>query len=274
MDFDAAVAELATLVETLERERDARGLLLLDLIDAVHRPALARIAAGELDHPLSRTLLAMYDLADVDDEILVEEALDSVRPYIESHGGHVELLDVDGGDVHLRLGGACDGCAGSTMTLTRGIEQALREQVPGFERIVAHPAAREHEPELPQMSAPQLLQIQSAAVASLPRPVFAHVGDVADVPPGALKAVDADGVAVLLANVEGEIYALRDGCPIDGRSIAGGRLAGPIIVCPWHNCAYDARSGKRADDEPGAAGLAVVPLAVQDGALQVAVNVA
>ena len=256
MEFDVAVAELATLVETLEREGDERALLLLQLIDAVHRPALERIAAGDLDDPLAQTLLAMYDLAEVDDEILVEEALDSVRPYIESHGGHVELLDVEGGEVHLRLGGACDGCAGSAMTLTRGIEQALREHLPGFERIVAHA------PE------PQLLQIE------LKRPVFAAVGNVADLAPGRLTTVDANGIDVLVANVDGEVYALRDGCPVDGRSLAGGRLAGPIIVCPWHNCAFDARSGKRADDEPGARGLTVVPIAIEDGRLKVAVNVA
>jgi nitrite reductase/ring-hydroxylating ferredoxin subunit len=45
-----------------------------------------------------------------------------------------------------------------------------------------------------------------------------------------------------------------------------------VLVCPWHNCAYDARSGKRVD-EPEQPGLAVVPVAVRDGDLQVAVNV-
>jgi nitrite reductase/ring-hydroxylating ferredoxin subunit len=143
------------------------------------------------------------------------------------------------------------------MTLTRGIEQTLREHYPGFERIVAHA------PE------PELLQIET-----LRRPVFADAGALADLAAGDLRVVQADGIAVVLANVDGDIYALRDGCPVDGRTLAGGRLAGPVIVCPWHNCAYDARSGKRADDEPGAPGLAVIPVAVRDGAVQVAVNVA
>ena len=156
------------------------------------------------------------------------------------------------------------------MTLTRGIEEAVREHFPGFERIVAH---------APERSAPDLLQIEmvrpgSAAIASLPRPVFATVATVDDLPLGSLLAVSADGVDILLANVDGEVYALRDGCPVDGRSLQGGRLTGAVIVCPWHNCAYDARSGRRADDEPGAAGLAVVPIAVHDGELRVAVNVA
>lgn len=259
MDFDAAVAELATLVETLEREGDERALLLLQLVDAIHRPALARIAAGDLDDPMARTLLAMYDLAEVEPEILVEEALDDVRPYVESHGGTVELLDVDGGVVHLRLGGACDGCAGSAMTLARGIEGALREHYPGFERIVSHA------PE------PPLLQIETVP---LKRPVFADAGEVDELAPGGLRVVDADGVAVLLANVDGDVYAVLDGCPVDGRTLAGGRLAGAVVVCPWHNCAYDVRSGRRADDEPGARGLAVVPVAIQERKLKVAVNVA
>lgn len=270
MDFDTAVAELSTLVETLERDGDERALLLLELVDAIHRPALERIAAGDLADPAAQTVLAMYDLVDVEPELLVEEALDEVRPYIESHGGHVELLRVEGGDVHLRLGGACDGCAGSAATLTRGIEEALRLHFAPFERVVAH---------APEPSAPSLLQIEmvrpgSAAVASLPRPVFATVGDLEDLPPGALRVVDAEGVAVLLANVGGEVYALRDGCPVDGRTLELGKLSGAVVVCPWHNCAFDVRSGKRVDDEPGAAGMRVVPIAVQDRELRVAVNVA
>ena len=273
MDFDAAVAALGTLVETLERDGDERALMLLELVDAVHRPAIVGLAAGDVGDPAVQAVLAMYGLVDVEPELLVEEALDEVRPYIESHGGHVELLRVEGGEVHLRLGGACDGCAGSTATLTRGIEQALREHLPGFERIVAHA------PETPAAAPPSLLQIQmvrpgSAAVASLPRPVFVTVGALGDLPPGALRSVRADGADILLANVDGEVYALRDGCAVDGRSLEGGRLTGAIVVCPWHNCAYDARSGRRADDEPGAAGLAVVPITVQDRELRVAVNVA
>jgi len=270
MDFDAAVAALGTLVETLERDGDERALMLLELVDAIHRPAIERLAAGDVADPAVQTILAMYGLVDVPPELLVEEALDDVRPYIESHGGTVELLSVDGGDVHLRLGGACDGCAGSAATLARGVEQAVRERFPGFARIVSH---------APEREASALLQIEmvrpdSAAVASLPRPIFVTVGTEAEVPPGTLRSVTADGVRVLLAGVDGEVYALRDGCGVDGRSLEGGRLTGAVIVCPWHNCAYDARSGKRTDDKPSAPGLAVVPVAVQDGKLRIAVNVA
>ena len=258
MEFDRAVAELDTLVETLEREGDERALLLLELVDAIHRPALELIAAGEHDHPVARALLAMYDLAPLDERTQVEEALDEVRPYIHSHGGEVELLDVEDGIVHLRLAGSCVGCAGSAMTLRRGIEEVLRERYAAFKEVVAHEPERK----------PQLLQI-----GSLRRPVFADAAAVDDLAPGALTAVEVGDVRVVLASVDGEIYAFRNGCAVDGLPLEGGRLAGTVLVCPWHNCAYDARSGKRVD-EPSEAGLAVVPVAVQNGAVQVAVNVA
>lgn len=256
MDFDRAVAELETLVQTLEREGDERALLLLELIDAIHRPALERIAAGDLEHPLAQALLAMYDLAPVEDELLVEEALDEVRPYIHSHGGEVDLISVDDGVVRVSLSGACHGCAGSAITLRRGIEAALREHYAAFRELVAH-------------EAPGVIQLQDR----LKRPVFEDAGSLSDLGEDELRTVTVDGIDVLLANVDGEVYAFRNGCPVDALPLEGGRLANAVLVCPWHNCAYDARSGKRLD-EPGSPGLAVVPVALADGSVKVAVNVA
>lgn len=256
MEFDQAVAQLETLVETLEREGDDRALLLLELVDAIHRPALAALAAGDSEHPLARALLAMYGLAEVDEVTAVEEALDEVRPYIESHGGQVELLGVDAGVVQVRLSGACQGCAGSAMTLRRGIEQALREHYEGFRELVAAE---------PEPQAPQLIQLED-----LRRPVFVDV----EPPAGGLAAVEVEGVSVLMAEVGGEVYAFRNACAVDGLPLEGARLAENVIVCPWHNCAYDARTGKRVD-EPGERGLGVVPVAPGAGAgVRVAVNVA
>jgi Fe-S cluster biogenesis protein NfuA/nitrite reductase/ring-hydroxylating ferredoxin subunit len=261
MDFDKAVAELEALVETLEREGDERALLLLQLVDAIHRPALERIAAGDIDDPIPQALLQMYDLAAPDDEVLVEEALDEVRPYIHSHGGQVELLGVSDGVVELRMSGSCAGCAASAMTLKRGVEEALRKHYPGFKEVVAE--------EVDGAPGPQLLQIEN-----LRRPVFVDADAAAELEPGEVMATELDGIALLLANFEGEIYALRDGCPVDGGSLGGARLtAEGVIVCPWHNCAYDVRTGARVDGEEGE-GLRVVPVAMRNGTVQVAVNVA
>ncbi len=284
MEFDQAIAELDTLVATLERDGDERALMLLELIDAIHRPGLELIVAGELEHPIARALLTMYDLAPLEERIQVEEALDEIRPYIESHGGELELLDVQDGVVHVRMSGACHGCAGSAMTLRRGIETKLRERYAGFVEIVAH------EPETSADSngagGSPLLQIelsngaadsQLLQIEGLRRPMFEDAGALSDLAAGSMHVVDVGGSSILIANVGGEPYAFKNACPANPDRpvpLDGGRLTGAVLVCPWHNCAYDARSGKRCDDMPEAPALAVVPVAVRDGVLKVAVNAA
>jgi Fe-S cluster biogenesis protein NfuA len=60
----------------------------------------------------------------------VETVLDELRPYLIADGGNVELVDIDGPIVKLRLNGACGSCPSSTMTLRMGIERKLRDMIP------------------------------------------------------------------------------------------------------------------------------------------------
>jgi Fe-S cluster biogenesis protein NfuA len=74
-------------------------------------------------------------------ETRVEETLDEIRPYLESHGGDVTLLEVTAEKVaRLQLLGACGGCPMSAMTLKFGIERLLEDRVPelaGVEAVTA-----------------------------------------------------------------------------------------------------------------------------------------
>jgi Fe-S cluster biogenesis protein NfuA len=69
----------------------------------------------------------------------IEKTLDTLRPYIASHRGQVEVVDFDEseGILLLRLGGTCHGCAASTVTLKQGIESRLREMVPEVKHVEA-----------------------------------------------------------------------------------------------------------------------------------------
>ena len=69
----------------------------------------------------------------------IERTLDTLRPYIASHRGHVEVVDFDESDgkLLLRLGGTCNGCAASAITLKHGIEARLRESVPEVQSVEA-----------------------------------------------------------------------------------------------------------------------------------------
>jgi Fe-S cluster biogenesis protein NfuA len=69
----------------------------------------------------------------------IERTLDTLRPYIASHRGHVEVVDFDEGEgvMLLRLGGTCQGCTASAVTLRQGIEARLREMVPEVKHVEA-----------------------------------------------------------------------------------------------------------------------------------------
>jgi nitrite reductase/ring-hydroxylating ferredoxin subunit len=91
---------------------------------------------------------------------------------------------------------------------------------------------------------------------------------LADVPPGALHAVTlADGTAVCLANVGGEICAFADECPHAAFPMSAGEvLADGTVMCAWHGARFDARTGAVVAG-PAAEPLAVYPARVDGDAI-------
>jgi Fe-S cluster biogenesis protein NfuA/nitrite reductase/ring-hydroxylating ferredoxin subunit len=262
-EFQVAVRHLDTLVRQFEilpiPEVQEKVFEMLQAVDALHREGLSRLvallrASGQeacleraAEDEAIRTLLLFYDLLQGDPFLQAEKALDAIRPYIHSHGGEVELLDVQDGSVHLRLSGACHGCSGSTITLQRGIEQALREGLPGFQGIQVHPP----ETEIGRTQAGGLitfdeLQTSPAEESSrrLKAPVFKTVARLDALPPGAMLPVALDGKRGLLANVDGEVYAIGADCPGTDFPLTFGKLEGARLTCSWHGEVFDVRSGK------------------------------
>jgi Fe-S cluster biogenesis protein NfuA len=71
------------------------------------------------------------------DAVLVQRVIqEQVRPALQADGGDIELVEIRGADVHVRLQGACRGCPGASMTLRMGVEALLRDEVPGFGRVM------------------------------------------------------------------------------------------------------------------------------------------
>ncbi|HQR18596.1 MAG TPA: NifU family protein [Gemmatimonadales bacterium] len=69
----------------------------------------------------------------------IEATIDTLRPYIASHKGQVEVVDFDSADgtLYVRLGGTCHGCAASTVTLKQGLEVRLKQSVPEVRLVQA-----------------------------------------------------------------------------------------------------------------------------------------
>lgn len=68
----------------------------------------------------------------------VEDALDTIRPYLEADGGNVEIIEITSDQtLRIELKGACKTCNMSQMTMRSGIEETIRRAVPEIKKIVA-----------------------------------------------------------------------------------------------------------------------------------------
>jgi Fe-S cluster biogenesis protein NfuA len=78
----------------------------------------------------------MAELVSIKERVV--KALERVRPYLQSDGGDIDLLDVtDDMTVKVKLTGACHGCPYSMQTLKAGVEQAIMKEVPEIKRVIS-----------------------------------------------------------------------------------------------------------------------------------------
>lgn len=280
-ELDRLTDLIAAFEADPDEERRARVFELLTSVDSIHRAGLRRLdellkAAGlqarALDDPEVKLLFDLYDLGEGGDLQRAQAVLASVTPYIESHGGSLEVVSADGGVVTVRLSGSCAGCQGSTATLRHVVEGALREGLAEFERmeVLEAPAAtghgHDHDHGSGSQAAPGLIQVEGLP-RSRPSLVWRPVLAAADVAPGSLAAVDVDGEPVLVANIGGDFYAYHDGCPGTPLTLVAGRVEGAVVTCPWHGCRFDLRGGRRLEGE--GPGLVVMPIAVEEGEVRI-----
>jgi Fe-S cluster biogenesis protein NfuA len=83
-----------------------------------------------LDDGIVASLLLIHGLYPIPLEDRVTEAIESVRPFLASHGGDVEILSIEDGVARLRLKGSCNGCPASASTLEHALKEAIDEAAP------------------------------------------------------------------------------------------------------------------------------------------------
>ncbi|MDQ3419943.1 MAG: Rieske 2Fe-2S domain-containing protein [Acidobacteriota bacterium] len=248
-----------------------KTVTLLAHIDAIHRAGLTHLLdvvrgmGGDafvnklIADPAIRMLLMSYDLVPMDRRLMAEEAMDSVRGHLHGHGVDVEILEVVGGVVYVRLHGV--GSGGITAeAVVRDIEEALRESFVGFQELVPRGRAER---------AP--LTIPIGSLRRPHRPVYYDAVDAAALADGAVRAIEVEGVPILVARVAGEYYAVANRCGASPLPLEFSTLAEAELTCSWHGCRYDVRTGARLD--AGGDRLPVFPLRIEDGRVQIAVTI-
>jgi len=183
-------------------------------------------------------LLLIHGLHPVDLETRLREALEKIRPYMQSHGGNVELLGLEGEFARLRLQGACKTCPSSTVTMELAVRHAIEEACPdlmGFE-VEGAMAAPEHHTAAPEWTAVEVLN-----------------------------------VSLILCKSTGNLYAYRDRCPACNLPLHLGTLEAGVLACRAGHRYSVQKAGIGVDDSH--LHLEPVPLVLEHGSVQVAIAV-
>ncbi len=201
---------------------------IVELADAGTRDEMSKdsLVAG---------LLMIHDLYPVPIEERVVQALDTVRPYMESHGGNVELLGIEDGIAKLRLEGSCKSCRASSSTLELAVRQALEEAAPDLLGMDVEGVMEEEE------------EVTGVALPMANGAPSWHTLDIA--PPELLTGTDVEGMSLFVANVDGTLLAYRNSCASCGGDLTGGALDAGSLACPGCGRTYFLPGAGRSMDD-------------------------
>jgi Fe-S cluster biogenesis protein NfuA/nitrite reductase/ring-hydroxylating ferredoxin subunit len=245
------------LQDCLQETLDFYGKGLERIMEITHRAD----KPGETLHdrlaqdPFVSGLLLIHGLHPLSLEARLQQALDKVRPYMDSHGGSVEVVSLENDVAHLRLQGSCKGCPSSAMTLELAIKEAIEE------------------------ACPDLLGLEVEGVVPFPetngKPNDPHgwtvlAPDITRIPDDSMKTVDVAGRQLLICKVNSQLYAYRNECPGCGLPLHNGYLEDGIVKCKLGH-AFEVQFAGKCTDDP-AMFLGPYPLLVEQGVAKVAVK--
>jgi Fe-S cluster biogenesis protein NfuA/nitrite reductase/ring-hydroxylating ferredoxin subunit len=259
------VARIETLLEEIESLQDpnarSKAAEVVGVLLELYGEGLARVmevvAQGEerertfealtADELVSHLLL-LHGLHPLDVETRVVRALEEVRPYLQSHGGNVELLGVEEGVARVRLQGSCDGCPSSTVTLKLAIEEAVMKAAPDLEGIEAE-GVTEPRP-APTFVAGPTLRRKEKKRPEEDGASWTVVGGLPQLSSGGMLLKEVSGEPVLFVKLGEDLYAYRHLCPGCGESLQGGSLKEAELACSGCGRSYDVRrAGRGLDDQ-------------------------
>ncbi|MFC9835780.1 NifU family protein [Rhodococcus sp. NPDC127530] len=252
---------------------------VLEIIGDRDDDLVERLAADEL----VASLLLVNGLHPHGVETRVATALDSVRPYLGSHGGDVELLGVVNGVVRLRLTGSCQSCPSSAVTLELAVKDAVLAAAPetvDIEVVGATPAAGSG-----LIAAESLFSHvhSDGSDGSINTGTWVSVPELDELTPGEVAGFSVAGLPILVCRIGEQLFAYRDRCAACTNSLAGatlqrkagGQVGDAVLRCPSCRAHFDPRrAGLRLDGDADAETLAPLPVLVREGVVSVAVPAA
>ncbi|HKH36498.1 MAG TPA: NifU family protein [Rubrobacter sp.] len=274
--METLLGEIETLPDRNARSKAAEVVgVLLDLYGEGLARMMEVVAEGEerertfdafAEDELVSHLLLLHGLHPLDLKTRVIMALEEVRPYLQSHGGNVELLGVKEGVARLRMQGSCSGCPSSTVTLRLAIEEAIQKTAPDLEGIEAEGVAEEPKP-APTIVAGPTLRKKEKKRPQEDGASWTVVGGLPQLPSGGMLVKEVSDEPVLFLKLGDDFYAYRHLCPGCGESLEGGGLDEAVLTCSGCSRRYDVRRAGRCLDDPQLH-LEPIPLLVDEVAVE------
>ena len=267
------VDEALSVVNTIDGHVKSKAIDLKNAVEAFHKFAITKIVqrlkadprGKELlfelvDEPSVYAMLQLHGIVKPSLPTRINHVLDAVRPYMQSHGGDVEFVRVEGATAFVRMHGACNGCSQSAVTLRDGVEEAIKHNLPEIQAVEV----------LPNEPSPNLIQIES--LSSAKNTGWIKGPAVGEIPAGKKMRFDTEDTSILIINVNNRLNAYRNACPHQGMPLDGGMLDAEAceLTCPWHGFKFDAATGE-CFSAPQAQ-LESFPLRVEDGYIWVRPN--
>ena len=163
----------------------------------------------------------------------VDAALDTIRPTLASHGGDVELVDVEATSVTVKFLGACDGCPASALTFYGGVKKAIQDRFPQITEI-------RQKKGLGGGSGVEY----ASPFADFQADDWAQVAALSSIDDGSTQVFDVEGESVLLSRLGDKVTCFANSCAHMGMPMDGGDISDAIITCPYHGFRYSLESGE------------------------------
>ena len=281
-DVQQRLQKIEQLVHTIESSADphmrSSAVELMQSLMELHGAGIERMmeiafdCSGEeiidrfADNDLTSSLLLLYGLHPLDLETRVMQALDKVRPYLQSHGGNVELLGITEGVLRLKLQGSCNGCASSAMTLKLAIEEAIYEAAPDVVGLDVEGVLGE----APRSGFVQLEKSprQNGSMAATGNG-WEVVRELPDLPQGAVRMIEVSGRPILFCRVGESFYAYDNTCPACDQAMKAARLETASLICISCGQHFDVLRAGRSLDKPSLH-LEPFPLLFEHGVAKIA----
>ncbi len=265
MDTHADPAVRAGMRELVKCLMEFYGASLERMLELVWESDRGTILMEEFarDKAISPALL-LHGLHPIDLNTRVLTALEKVRPYLRSHGGNVELLNVnDSGEVYLRLDGSCNGCPSSAMTLKLAIEEAIYDAAPDITALNVEGVVEQKLP-------PRPMSIRGPEEPERLQQGWKDVDGLESLDQGSIRTLDVSGQPVLFCRIAETYYAYSNKCPHCTETLQGTHLAETtVLICSACGQKYDALRAGRGLDRP-ALHLQPFPLLMEQGRTRIA----